>query len=152
MGFQRVLIALDASPVAVHAVEVGSELANSLRAQIALVHVVDPKGASAPEGGLPASVVLDDLRQEGRQLLKAASARIGGDPPPWEYLIEGNPSREIVKAATEWKADLIVMGTHGRSGISRAFLGSTAEWVVRHSAIPVLTVRAEKIPGTGYSN
>jgi nucleotide-binding universal stress UspA family protein len=142
MSFQRVLIALDESPVAIHAMEKGVDLAKALGAQIALVYVVDPTLASAPEGGLPASVMLDDLRQEGRRLLKAASLRIGGDSPPWEYLVEGSPSWEIIKAAEEWNADLIVLGTHGRSGISRALLGSTAEGVVRHSQIPVLTVRA----------
>jgi nucleotide-binding universal stress UspA family protein len=121
---------------------VGVDLAKALGAQIALVHVIDPKGASAPEGGFPPSVILDEFRQEGRQHLKAASLQIGNGPPPQEYLVEGNPSREIIKTAGEWKADLIVLGTHGRSGISRVFLGSTAEGVVRHSPIPVLTVRA----------
>jgi nucleotide-binding universal stress UspA family protein len=142
MGFQRVLIAVDGSPIAIHAMEVGAELAKALGAQIALVHVVDPKLASAPEGGFPASAILDNLRQEGRQLLESASRRIEGEPPPREYLVEGSPSREIITLATEWNADLIVLGTHGRSGIARAFFGSTAEGVVRHSQIPVLTVRA----------
>lgn len=142
MTFQRVLIALDESTAATHAMEVGADLAKTLGAQIALVHVIDPKLASAPEGGLPASTALDALRREGRRLLRVASLRIGGDPLPWEYLVEGNPRREIVKAAAEWKADLIVLGTHGRSAISRALLGSTSEGVVRHSQIPVLTVKA----------
>jgi nucleotide-binding universal stress UspA family protein len=142
MSFQRVLIALDESPVAIHAMEVGTDLAKSLGAQIAVVHVVDPKLASASEGGLAASVILNDLRQEGRRLLNASSRRIGGDPPCWEYLVEGNPTREILKTAAEWKAELIVLGTHGRTGIARAFLGSTAENIIRHSQIPVLTVMA----------
>ena len=142
MSFRRVLIALDQSAIATHAMDVGVDLAKALGAHIGLVHVVDRKLASAPEGGLPPSVIFDELRQEGRRLLKTASLRIGGDSPPWEYLVEGSPSREIIKAATEWKADLIVLGTHGRSGISRALLGSTAEGVLRHSHIPVLIVRA----------
>ena len=142
MNFQRILIAIDQGPIAARAMGVGVDLAKALGAQIALVHVIDPKGASAPEGGFPPSVILDEFRQEGRQLLKAISLRIGGDPPPREYVVEGNPSREIIKTAGEWEADLIVLGTHGRSGISRVLLGSTAEGVVRHSPIPVLTVRA----------
>ena len=141
MSFQRILIALDRSAIAAHATEVGVDLAKALGAQIALVHVVDTKLASPPEGGLPPSVLLGELRQEGRRFLKAASLRIG-DPPPREYLAEGNPRKEIIKTAEEWKADLIVMGTHGRSGISRVLLGSTAEGVVRQAQIPVLTVRA----------
>jgi len=141
MSFQRVLIALDLSPISAHAMDVGAGLAKALGAQIGLVHVVDPKLAGAPEGGFPASVILDQLREEGRRVLETASRRVGNDPPAWEYLVEGSPSREIIKAATEWKADLIVLGTHGRSGISRAFFGSTAEAVLRHSQIPVLAVR-----------
>jgi len=141
MSFQRILIALNGSPISIHAMEVGSELAKSLGAQVALVHVLDPKLAIAPEGGFSASVILDHFRQDGRRLLKGASQRIGSEPPPWEYLVEGNPGKEIVKCAEEWHADLIVLGSHGRSGISRAFLGSTAEGVVRHSQTPVLTVR-----------
>ena len=142
MGFQRVLIALDLSPISTHAMDVGVDLAKALAAQIGLVYVVDRKLAYAPDGGVSASVIVDELREEGRRLLRAASHRVGDDPPPWEYLVEGNPSREIIKAAEEWKADLIVLGTHGRSGVSRAFLGSTAEAVLRHSQIPVLVVRA----------
>jgi nucleotide-binding universal stress UspA family protein len=142
MSFQRILIAVDQSAIAAHAVEVGVDLAKALGAQIALVHVVDTKLASPPEGGLPPSVLLGELRQDGQRFLKAASLRIGGGSPPREYLAEGNPRREIIKTAEEWKADLIVLGTHGRSGVSRVLLGSTAEGVVRHSQIPVLTVRA----------
>ena len=142
MSFQRILIALNESPIAIHAMEVGGDLAKSLGSQVALVHVLDPKLACAPEGGFSASVMLGQFRQEARRLLNSASQRIGGDPLPWEYLVEGNPGREIVRCAEEWQADLIVLGSHGRSAISRAFLGSTAESVVRHSRIPVLTVRA----------
>ncbi len=142
MSFQRVLIAIDLSPIATHAMDVGVDLAKALGAQVGLIYVVDRKLAYAPEGGVPATVIVDELREEGRRLLKAASHRVGDNPPPWEYLVEGSPSQEIIKAAEEWKADLIVLGTHGRSGVSRAFLGSTAEAVLRHSQIPVLAVRA----------
>lgn len=141
MSFKRILISVSESPIAIHAMEVGAELAKSLGAEIALVHVIDPKRAGSPEGGYPACVILHECRQQGRRLLKAAAVRIGGEPPAWEYLMEGTPRRQIVKAAAEWKADLIVLGTHGRTGISRAFLCSTTEAVVRHSQIPVLTVR-----------
>ena len=141
MSFQRILIALDDSPISIHAMEVGKDLAKAVGAEIALLHVLDPRIAYAPEGGFPASNVLAEFREQARRLLRCAARRIGGDPPPWEYLVEGNVSRKIVTSADEWKADLIVMGSHGRTGIALAFLGSTAESVVRHSRIPVLTVR-----------
>jgi len=141
MNFQRILIALDESPLSINVLEVGTQLAKELASpQIALVHVLDPKVAYAPEGGLPASTVLDEYREQGRRLLRRASLRIG-EPPPWEYLVEGNASRKIVSTAEEWKADMIVIGSHGRGGIARALLGSTAESVIRHARVPVLTVR-----------
>jgi len=56
-------------------------------------------------------------------------------------LVDGNPSREIVRYAEDEGCDLVVMGTHGRGGIDRLLLGSVAEKVVRSSSVPVLTVR-----------
>ena len=58
------------------------------------------------------------------------------------HVLIGNPFRKILEMSKELKADLIVMGTHGRTGIEHVIVGSTAERVVRHSKIPVLTVRA----------
>ncbi len=57
----------------------------------------------------------------------------------------GNPKNDIITYAEETKADYIVMGTHGRTGLSHMMLGSTAEYVVRHSSIPVLIVPQKKI-------
>jgi nucleotide-binding universal stress UspA family protein len=62
-----VLIALDESPIAIHATEVGVDLAKALGAHISLIHVIDPKLARAPEGGLPPSVILKDLHQGNSQ-------------------------------------------------------------------------------------
>jgi nucleotide-binding universal stress UspA family protein len=55
--------------------------------------------------------------------------------------VEGKPADEVIAAAREWTAELIVLGTHGRSGVARAVLGSTAEAVVRHAPCPVVVVR-----------
>ncbi|HLM71110.1 MAG TPA: universal stress protein, partial [Polyangiaceae bacterium] len=59
-------------------------------------------------------------------------------------LREGDPSTELLSVASELKARMLVMGTHGRSGFAHLFLGSVAEKVMRHSTIPVLTVRASE--------
>jgi nucleotide-binding universal stress UspA family protein len=141
MAFRRVLIALDESALAAHAVEVGMNLIQALGAEAALVHVIDPKLATAPEGGIPAATLLADLKRTGQALLTAAAARLDGTVPPWQFLREGPPAREIVAAAREWQADLLVLGTHGRSGLARMVLGSTAEAVVRHAPCPVVVVR-----------
>ena len=140
MSFRRILIALDDSAIAAHAVEVGTELATALKAQVALVYVVDPTLAFQPDSGIPAAEWVATLKREGQSFLATAAQRTG-EPPAWQFLREGKPADQILAAAREWEADVIVIGTHGRSGVSRLVLGSTAESVVRHAPCPVLVIR-----------
>jgi nucleotide-binding universal stress UspA family protein len=140
MSFRRILIALDDSAIAAHAAEVGLELAAALKAQAALVYVVDPALAFQPDGGVPAADLIAALKEEGQAFLAATATR-GGEPPALPFLREGKPADQILAAAREWEADAIVIGTHGRSGVSRLMLGSTAESVVRHAPCPVLVVK-----------
>jgi nucleotide-binding universal stress UspA family protein len=141
MPFHRVLIALDESALAAHACDVGAGLARALHAQTALVYVVDRTLAYAPDGGVPLADMLAALKREGQAFLASAAQRLG-DPPPWQFLKEGKPADEVIGAAREWQADLIVIGTHGRSGVSRLMLGSTAESVLRHATCPVMVVKS----------
>lgn len=140
MSFRRILIALDDSAIAAHAVEVGIQLASALKAQVALVHVVDPAPAIQPDSGIPAAEWAATLKREGQAFL-AATAQRTDQPPAWQFLREGKPADQILAAACEWEADVIVIGTHGRSGVSRLVLGSTAESVVRHASCPVLVIK-----------
>ncbi len=140
MSFRRILIALDDSAIAAHAVQVATDLATALKAQAALVYVVDPTLAFRPDSGIPAAEWAATLKREGQSFL-ATTAQRTGEPPVWQFLREGKPADEILAAAREWEADLIVIGTHGRSGVSRLVLGSTAELVVRHASCPVLVIR-----------
>jgi nucleotide-binding universal stress UspA family protein len=140
MSFRRILIALDDSAIAAHAVEVGTELATALKAQTALVHVVDPTLAFQPDSGIPAAEWVATQKREGQSFLATAAQR-AGELPAWQFLREGKPADQVLAAASEWDADVIVIGTHGRSGVSRLVLGSTAESVVRHAPCPVLVIR-----------
>jgi nucleotide-binding universal stress UspA family protein len=140
MPFTRILIALDDSAIAAHAAEVGVALAAALKAQAALVHVVDPTVAFQPDSGVPAGEWTAMLKREGHSFLTAAAERTGV-PPPWQFLREGNAADEILASAREWNADVIVIGTHGRTGVSRLVLGSTAESVVRRASCPVLVIK-----------
>jgi nucleotide-binding universal stress UspA family protein len=141
MPFHRVLIALDESVIAAHAVEVGADLAKALHAQTALVYVVDPALAYEPDGGVTLAEMVASLKREGQAFLAATAQRLG-DPPPWQFLKEGTPADEIVTAAREWQADLIVIGTHGRSGVSRLVRESLAESVLRHAPCAVVVVKS----------
>lgn len=145
MSFRKILIAVDESAFAARAADVGLELARSLGAEVALIHVVDPSvDAYAPEGGIPASELIALAQQDGRRLVAAFSQRASLQPPPLEFIHIGKSATEIVKAAKDWPADLIVIGSHGRGGVKRLLLGSVAEAVMRHAACPVLVVRAEE--------
>lgn len=139
MQFQRVLVAIDGSEFAAHALEVAGSLATALSAQIGLVHVIDVK-LVAGEAGVPVDQQWAILRAEGQRLLDTAAASIPAHPHPWKFLREGTPWKDIVRSALEWPADLIVVGTHGRSGATRLLFGSTAEGITRHASVPVVVV------------
>jgi nucleotide-binding universal stress UspA family protein len=139
MPLQRILVALDGSEFAAHALAVASSLATALSAHIGLVHVIDPK-LVAGETGVPADEMWAMLRRDGHNLLDTAASAIPAHPHAWKFLREGTPWKEIIASAREWPADLIVVGTHGRSGLTRLLFGSTAEGVVRHSPCPVVVV------------
>ena len=143
MSFRKILIAVDESAFAARAADVGFELARSLGAQVALIHAVDPSVVGyAPEGGVPASELVNLAQQDGRRLLAAFAQRASLQPAPLEFIHIGKSASEIVKAAKDWPADLIVIGSHGRGGVNRLLLGSVAEAVMRHAACPVLIVRS----------
>jgi nucleotide-binding universal stress UspA family protein len=141
MSFRRILIAVDGSPIAAHAADVGIELARSLGGEVALIHVVDPAQNWAPESGVPAAELIKLAEQDGKRLLADIHPRATLQAPPLEFVQVGKPATEIVKAAKDWPADIIVIASHGRGGISRLLLGSVAEGVMRHASCPVLVVR-----------
>jgi|KBSMisStandDraft_5_1062788.scaffolds.fasta_scaffold138747_3 universal stress protein A len=142
MTFNRILIAVDDEPVAAHAVEIGIALAHSLHANAALIHVMERPVPVGADIGVPPAELGSHTRSEGRRLLSGVRHRLSLRPVVQEFLESGNPSAEIVKAAKTWPADLIVVGSHGRGGMERIFMGSVAELVMRHAPCPVLVVRA----------
>ena len=139
MAIRKILIAIDGGPVAVHAAEMGFDLARSLGAEVALVYGVDPDYGYAPQSGVSSSQLMADAERDGRRLLASVADRSQGRPRPLDFLKVGKPSAE-----EEWPADLIVIGSHRRRGIQRALLGSVAEAVLRHAPCPVLVVRGNE--------
>jgi nucleotide-binding universal stress UspA family protein len=142
MSFRKILVAVDESEFAARAADVGFDLARSLGAEVAIIHVVDPAvDAYAPEGGIRASELVALAQQDGKRLLAAFAQRAALQPAPLEFIHVGKPAAEIVKGAKDWRADLIVIGSHGRGRVERLLLGSVAEAVMRHAVCPVLVVR-----------
>lgn len=142
MPIKRILIGLDGSAAAAHASEVGLELAEAIGGEVALVYAVDPGSGFQPESGIPASDLIAAALQEAREMLAAFRSRARLQEVPFEFVEIGNPVDVILKVAAEWRADMIVVASHGRGGMRRLVLGSVAEGVMRRSHCPVLVIRA----------
>ena len=141
MSFERILIAVDESAVAAHAADVGVSLASALSAKLAFVLVVDPSAVVAVGAGVPGEEIVVAAQRDAKARLAAFWQRLAPTTTPLQFVRTGKPSAEIVKAAAEWPADLVVVGSHGRNAVSRALLGGVAEAVTRHAPCPVLVVR-----------
>jgi hypothetical protein len=100
MRFRRILIAVDCSPIAAHAANVGIELATALGSEVAFIHAVDPSLGFAPETGVSRSALLALAEQDGKALLAGLRQRISLQPPPLEILQFGKP------ATLECKGDM----------------------------------------------
>ena len=111
------------------------------------MHVVDQLLYSAGMEGLGTMTadLIPLLREGGEKILKTAKARVEASGVPVETALfdsfAGRVCDLVVDEATNWHADLIVLGTHGRRGVGRAFMGSDAEQIVRLAPTPVLLVR-----------
>jgi len=142
--FKKIIVGTDFSESAEMAWQAAIQLARRLSAELVLVHVEEPLPAYAfSEGALP---MLPQLQEEvhtwaERELTtRAAQARADGVSITTAVLI-GTPADALVEAAQSHGADLIVVGTHGRTGLERVIIGSVAERVVRAARCPVLTVK-----------
>jgi len=147
MGFKRILVPVDGSKTSAKGMAVAIRMAKEGRARLMLLHVVEEYVAfMAPEAAAATDQVLAAMRDGGKRTLKriAASARRAGARAEAEMVEDfgGRVADAIVAKAKKWKADVIVMGTHGRRGLNRALMGSDAELVVRWSPVPVLLVPA----------
>ena len=143
MSFRKILIAVDDDPVSVRAADVASELARALGGEVALIHVNDIVVAYAGDTGIPRRDLIAQTEQESKRLLSGFRERLSLAPSTLEFVEAGTPATVIARAAKDWPADLIVIGSHGRSGMRRALLGSVAEGVMRNATCPVLVVRAQ---------
>jgi nucleotide-binding universal stress UspA family protein len=148
MPWKTILVPHDFSASANHAAAIGRDEAKLHGAQLLLLHVIDlpphmqPDTAIIPsETGAPLSLK-DYAVSSAEAHLQDLADRLAQDLVTVTPSIRiGNPADEITRFADENNVDLIVMGTHGRTGIRALMAGSVAERVVRNATIPVLTVR-----------
>jgi nucleotide-binding universal stress UspA family protein len=139
----RILVPVDFSGNAEHALDYAIEVGSKLGATIQVLNVIGIPALGVPELGVAlASTTIDSMLRDSQAALdKLVASREGKARFAEALLRSGDPRDVIVQTAQETGCDLIVMGTHGRRGLSRALLGSVAEMVVRTSPVPVLTIR-----------
>src|SRR5215813_3272027 len=147
MASQRFLVPIDFSEYANQALDYAITLAGKLDARLTLLHVIQ----SVPLGGVDMGVTLpytylQDLEAEITQSMEACLARVMAAGLEGDIVVgHGVPFHEVVETAKTQKVDLIIMGTHGRSGLQHVLLGSVAEKVVRLAPCPVLVARQPTI-------
>ena len=143
-SFKLILCPVDFSETSTHALETAIELAPQLNAIIHLVHVYQYPAFSMPEADLATPIDLsiqDEYVERLKEQLEDLCSKLSHtDLNIDSTLAEGVPYVEIVETAQKINADLIIIGTHGRTGLSHMLLGSVAERVVRSSIVPVLSV------------
>ena len=143
MIVQHVLVPIDFSATADRALAYAIALGQQLQARLTLLHVLDLTPVTMDEMPLGMTATyLDDLETDAQHLLQASRERVQRAGLQAEsLLVQGTPTQTIIDTAGEQGVDLIIMGTHGRTGLAHVFLGSVAEHVVRQGPCPVLVVR-----------
>ena len=140
---ERIVVPTDFSDCAKQALAYGSELAKRFGAQLHLVHVTQPPAAVyAYAAPLPEAALYPEEAAE-KELAELEVPDADELSKVERTVLRGVPFVEIVRHAKQNDADLIVMGTHGRSGLQHMLMGSVSEKVVRKASCPVLTVRPE---------
>ncbi|WP_437572058.1 universal stress protein [Sorangium sp. So ce542] len=138
-GANVILVPVDFEAASMKAVELAKDLGARLGHKVVLLHVYQLPVYTYP--GLEPALMPGfhaEVSAAASRAVQQLSAKTGGLDTA---LREGDPATEILAAAEEQRAAMIVMGTHGRRGLSHLFLGSVAQQVIRKSSVPVLTVR-----------
>ncbi|GGG93033.1 hypothetical protein GCM10007415_29790 [Parapedobacter pyrenivorans] len=145
--YTRILIATDDSECSKKALQHGYGLAKLMESSVALIHVIEPAaptnyGADPLMGQQPIIIPETTEMQEenSKTMLDEISKGLQDVKEVFTFSRIGNPKQEILTVANEWAADLIIMGTHGRTGFDHFISGSVSESVTRRAPCPVLVV------------
>ncbi len=137
-ALKQILVPVDFSECTEKAVAYAVPFARQFGATLTLLHVMEPPYLPASEMGV---VVEVESAEEARKQLAALQARLAGSVRCQTLTRKGSAEHEILEAAKELHSDLMILGTHGRTGVERLLMGSTVERVVRRAGCPILIVR-----------
>jgi len=145
-AIERILVPIDFSDYAEDALRQATELARLYDAQLDLLHVIEENLHPAFYVGGVQSIydVQPDIEEKVRERLQETwqDVEVGTEIAAEMHVSDGQAAREIMRFAKNRQIDLVVMSTHGRTGLEHFLMGSVAEKVVRHAAVPVVTVKA----------
>jgi nucleotide-binding universal stress UspA family protein len=147
MHFKTILFATDFSEGSDFAFESALSLARKFDSKLLIVHIinepVDLRGFYVPH--ISFDKLEEEIEQGAEKLMEKFCRTHLQDYTNYEtFVLPGIPYDEIIKNAVQFNADLIVLGTHGRTGLDHVLFGSTAEKVVRKSPVPVMTIRTRE--------
>ena len=148
--FKRIIVPVDGSQTANKALTVALQMARDSGGCLRIIHVIE--GSAYTSGAVQTesfpSDMMDSIRHAAGQILEEAlslSQPFGIEVDTKLFdTFDGRMADVVSDAATEWQADLIVVGTHGRRGIGRILMGSGADQILRQAPIPVLVIRAQE--------
>jgi nucleotide-binding universal stress UspA family protein len=153
MLIKKILIGVDDSKFSEYAAKYGFDIARTFKAKVGLVNIVEPViipsdasadtilGTSAHGLNIENNIELLNIQEDvSNKLIDSTVKKFGHDLEVTHFTQYGSTADGIIACGKEFKADMIIVGTHSRSGLDRFFMGSVAEHIVRHSEIPVLVV------------
>lgn len=142
MKYKRIMVAVDESETSILALKEAIQLTKDLGSTLRVIHVIDENIVKL--SGIVDVNILDAFREQTQQFLKNLHNDIKNENINFDthlVVLKGNLAAQIIKEAEDWQTDLLVIGTHGRSGFNRFFLGSVAERIARIASLPVLLIR-----------
>lgn len=138
-NLKKILVAIDNGPFSEKITEKAMQFGNKDNLEIALVSVINPTANEVGTGITPknlANMVKSEYEKKHQELIQ----KMLKDYKVSSFIKEGESSEEILEFADEWNADVIVIGTHGRTGLLHLLMGSVAEKVIKNSTKPLLVI------------
>ena len=141
--FRMILVAIDGSKQAGRALETAIEEARVWNTEVHVIYVIESGLFSSLPMDNTLEIIYSVLQKEGEEILESAREKAdAAGVPVTTYLRQGHAGSQIVSLAEDLGVDLIILGSHGKSGVDRLFLGSVTDYVVRNSSITTTVVRS----------
>jgi len=151
MLYKNIMLAIDGSEASNAAVQEALKLIKDQDVHLRIIHIADESVFHVGGPSFDYPLLIAELKQQGQGILDAAASTIESqssikvEKSLLEMkLLQGGVAELIIEEAKDWPTDLLILGTHGRRGFSRLFLGSVAENIIRIATMPVLLVHAPK--------